>query len=179
MTAEEQGLLGSAYYGENPVHPLDKTAAAINIDGLNIYGPMSDIVVVGYGASELDDYLAAAAESQDRVLVPDPDAEKGYYYRSDHFSLAKQGVPALYTDTGDDHLEHGPEWTRKQKDEFTSTHYHRPSDEYREEWDLTGALDDIKLWFTVGYTIANESSFPNWKEGSEFKAIRDGYMGTH
>jgi len=179
VTAEEQGLLGSAYYGENPAHPLDKTAAAINIDGLNIYGPMNDIVVVGFGASDLDDYLAAAAKSQGRVLVPDPDAEKGYYYRSDHFSLAKQGVPALYTDTGDDHVEHGPEWTRKQKDEFTATHYHMPSDEYREEWDLTGALDDIKLWFLVGYTIANESSFPNWKEGSEFKAIRDGYMGTH
>jgi len=179
VTAEEQGLLGSAYYGENPVYPLDKTAAAINIDGLNIYGPMNDIVVIGYGASELDDYLAAAAESQGRVLVPDPDAEKGYYYRSDHFSLAKQGVPALYTGTGDDHVEHGPEWTRNEKDTWTATHYHRPSDEYSEDWDLTGAVDDIKLWFIIGYTIANESTFPNWSEGSEFKAIRDSYMGTH
>ncbi len=179
VTAEEQGLLGSAYYGENPVYPLDKTAAAINIDGLNVYGPMNDIVVVGYGASELDDYLAAAAESQGRVLVPDPDAEKGYYYRSDHFPLARQGVPALYTDTGDDHVENGPEWTRQQKDAYTSTHYHMPSDEYSESWDLRGAVDDIRLWFTVGYTIANEASFPNWREGSEFKAIRDSYMGTH
>ena len=179
VTAEEQGLLGSAYYGENPIFPLEKTAAAINIDGLNIYGPMKDIVVVGYGASELDDYLAAAAETQDRVLVPDPDAAKGYYYRSDHFSLAKQGVPALYTDTGDDHLEHGAEWTRKQKDEYTATHYHMPSDEYREEWDLRGAVDDIHLWFMVGYAIANESSFPNWSEGSEFKAKRDEMMGTY
>jgi Zn-dependent M28 family amino/carboxypeptidase len=179
VTAEEQGLLGSAYYGENPTYPLDKTAAAINIDGLNIYGPMNDIVVIGYGASELDDYLAAAAESQDRVLVPDTDAEKGYYYRSDHFSLAKQGVPALYTGTGDDHVEHGPEWTRKEKDAWTAQHYHRPSDEFSEAWDLTGAVDDIKLWFIIGYTIANESTFPNWSEGSEFKAIRDAYMGTH
>ena len=178
VTAEEQGLLGSAYYGENPVLPLDKTVAAINIDGLNIYGPTNDIVVIGYGASDLDDYMAAAAKTQDRVVVPDPDAEKGYYYRSDHFSLAKQGVPALYTDTGDDNVEHGVEWTRKKKDEYTANKYHRPSDEYSEDWDLSGAVDDIQLWFLVGYTIVNESTYPNWKEGSEFKAKRDAMMGA-
>ncbi len=178
VTAEEQGLLGSAYYGENPVVPLEKTVAAINIDGLNILGPMKDIIVVGYGASELDDYLTIAAETQDRVVVPDPEAHKGYYYRSDHFSLAKQGVPALYTDTGDDHVEYGVEWTRKKKDEYTAENYHKPSDEYSEDWDLSGAVDDIQLWFLVGYTIANESTYPNWKEGSEFKAKRDAMMGT-
>ncbi len=176
VTAEEQGLLGSAFYGENPVYPLDKTVAAINIDGLNIYGPMNDIVVVGYGNSELDDYLAAAAESQGRTVVPDPDAEKGYYYRSDHFSLAKQGVPALYTDTGDDHIEHGAEWTRAKKDEYTAKNYHKPSDEYSGDWDLSGAVEDIQLWFLIGHKIANESTYPNWKEGSEFKAIRDAMM---
>jgi Zn-dependent M28 family amino/carboxypeptidase len=137
---------------------------------------MRDIVVVGYGASDLDDYLAAAAEEQDRELVPDPDAEKGYYYRSDHFSLAKQGVPALYTDTGDDHKEHGAEWTREKKDAYTAKHYHGPSDEYSDDWDLRGAVDDIQLWFMVGYTIANESTFPNWREGSEFKSMRDAMM---
>ena len=178
VTAEEQGLLGSAYYGENPVYPLEKTVAAINIDGLNIYGPMKDIVVIGYGNSELDDYLIAAAESQGRVVRPDPEAEKGYFYRSDHFSLAKQGVPALYTDTGDDQVEHGVEWTRQKKDEWTATHYHRPSDEYSDDWDLRGAVDDIKLWFIVGYRLANESAFPQWREGSEFKAKRDEMMGA-
>ncbi|MGD8698166.1 MAG: M28 family metallopeptidase, partial [Gemmatimonadales bacterium] len=166
VTAEEQGLLGSAYYGENPIYPLEKTVAAINIDGLNVYGPMKDIVVIGHGNSELDDYLIAAAESQGRAVRPDPQAEKGYFYRSDHFSLAKQGVPALYTDTGDDHVEYGIEWTQQKKDEWTATHYHRPSDEYSDDWDLRGAVDDIKLWFVVGYRLANESTFPNWREGS-------------
>jgi Zn-dependent M28 family amino/carboxypeptidase len=178
VTAEEQGLLGSAYYGENPVYPLEKTVAAINIDGLNIYGPMNDIVVIGYGNSELDDYLIAAAESQGRVVRPDPQAEKGYFYRSDHFSLAKHGVPALYTDMGDDQVEHGVEWTRQKKDEWTATHYHRPSDEYSEDWDLRGAVDDVRLWFIVGYRLANESTFPQWREGSEFKAKRDEMMGA-
>jgi Zn-dependent M28 family amino/carboxypeptidase len=177
VTAEEQGLLGSAYYGENPVFPLDKTVAVINIDGLNILGPMKDIVIVGYGNSELDDYLIAAAESQGRAVRPDPQAEKGYFYRSDHFSLAKQGVPALYTDTGDDHVEHGVEWTQQKKDEWTATHYHQPSDEYSEDWDLRGAVDDIELWFVVGYRLANQPVFPNWREGNEFKAKRDAMMG--
>jgi Zn-dependent M28 family amino/carboxypeptidase len=176
VTAEEQGLLGSAFYGENPVYPLEKTVAAINIDGLNIYGRMNDVVVVGHGASELDDYLARAAKTQGRTVVPDPDAEKGYYYRSDHFSLAKQGVPALYTDTGDDHVEYGVEWTRQKKDDYTAKNYHKPSDEYSEDWDLSGAVDDIQLWFLVGYWIANESTYPSWKEGSEFKARRDEMM---
>ncbi len=177
VTAEEQGLLGSAYYGENPVYPLEKTVAAINIDGLNVYGPMKDVVVIGYGNSELDDYLMAAAETQGRAVRPDPQAEKGYFYRSDHFSLAKQGVPSLYTDTGDDHVEHGVEWTQQKKDEWTATHYHRPSDEYSDEWDLRGAVDDVKLWFVVGYRLANEATFPNWREGNEFKAKRDEMMG--
>ncbi len=174
VTAEEQGLLGSAYYGENPVYPLEKTVAAINIDGLNVYGPMKDVVVIGYGNSELDDYLMAAAETQGRAVRPDPQAEKGYFYRSDHFSLAKQGVPSLYTDTGDDHVEHGVEWTQQKKDEWTATHYHRPSDEYSDEWDLRGAVDDVKLWFVVGYRLANEATFPNWREGtsSRLSAMR-------
>jgi Zn-dependent M28 family amino/carboxypeptidase len=177
-TAEEQGLLGSAAYASNPIYAPEKTAAAINIDGLNIYGPMKDIVVVGYGNSELDDYLAVAAETQDRYLVPDPEAEKGYFYRSDHFPLAKGGIPALYTDTGDEHLEFGAEYTRQKKDEYTAQNYHKPSDEYSEDWDLRGAVDDVRLFFMVGYMIANESTFPKWKEGTEFKAKRDAMMGT-
>ena len=178
VTAEEQGLLGSAYYGVNPVYPLEKTVAVINMDGLNIYGRMKDIVVIGYGNSELDDYLADAARTQDRVLVPDPEAEKGFFYRSDHFSLAKQGVPALYTDTGDEHVERGAEWTRQKKEEWTAEHYHQVSDEYSTDWELTGAVDDLQLFFMVGYRLANESSWPNWKEGTEFKAIRDAMMAA-
>jgi Zn-dependent M28 family amino/carboxypeptidase len=175
-TAEEQGLLGSAYYAANPIYPPEKTVAAINVDGLNIYGPMRDIIIIGYGNSELDDYLGTAAATQDRIVKPDAEPEKGYFYRSDHFPLAKQGVPALYTDTGNESIEHGEEWTRKMKDEWTEKYYHRVSDEYSPEWDLSGAVQDLQLLFRVGYRLANESTFPNWKEGTEFKAKRDQMM---
>ncbi len=175
-TAEEQGLLGSAYYAANPIYPPAKTVAAINIDGLNIYGPMRDIVVVGYGNSELDGYLAQAAAGQNRTLVPDPEAEKGYFYRSDHFPLAKQGIPALYTDTGSDHMEHGVEWTQQKKDQWIAEHYHKPSDEYEPSWDLSGAIEDIQLFFAIGFRLAGETTFPNWMEGTEFKAKRDATM---
>ncbi len=175
-TAEEQGLLGSAYYAANPIYPAEKTVAAINIDGLNIYGAMRDIVVVGYGNSELDEYLAQAAASQNRTVIPDPEAEKGYFYRSDHFPLAKQGIPALYTDTGSDHVEHGVEWTQQKKDEWIAQHYHKPSDEYEASWDLSGAVEDIHLFFQIGFRLAGETTFPAWKEGTEFKAKRDAMM---
>jgi len=176
VTAEEQGLLGSAYYGENPVYPLAKTVAGINIDGVNIYGRVRDIFIVGYGNSELDDYLADAAGTQERMVKPDRQPEKGYFYRADHFSFAKQGVPVLYTDTGDDNVEHGVEWMRGRKDGWTATHYHQPCDEYSAEWDLVGAVDDLQLLFIVGYRLANESAFPDWREGTEFKAKRDAMM---
>ncbi|MFQ6046891.1 MAG: M28 family metallopeptidase, partial [Gemmatimonadales bacterium] len=176
VAAEEQGLLGSLHYATNPVYPLEKTVAAINMDGLNILGPMRDITVVGYGNSELDDYLADAAGTQDRVLRPDPEPEKGFYYRSDHFSFAKQGVPALYADAGIDHVIHGEEWTLAQRDEYTNKNYHKPSDEYDPSWDLSGAVDDLRLLFRVGYRLANESYFPNWSEGTEFRALRDSMM---
>jgi len=173
VTAEEQGLLGSAYYGANPIFPPEKTVAALNMDGLNILGPMNDVTIVGYGNSELDDYLEEAAADQGRVVIPDPEPEAGYYYRSDHFNFAKVGIPALYPNEGTDHVEHGKEWSQEKRDEYRALHYHKPSDEYRSDWDLTGAIDDLQLYFEVGYRIANESTFPNWREGTEFKAIRD------
>ncbi len=176
VTAEEQGLLGSAYYATNPVYPLAKTVAAINLDGLNLYGRMRDITVIGMGNSELDDYLADAATGQDRYLRPDPEAEKGYYYRSDHFNFAKEGVPALYTDAGIDHVEHGEEYGLAQRAEWVAERYHQPSDEYDPDWDLTGAIDDLQLFFRVGYRIANESTFPAWEPGTEFRARRDSML---
>ncbi len=177
-TAEEQGLLGSAYYATDPVYPLEKTVAAINIDGLNIWGPMRDIVVVGLGNSELDDYLTEAARTQDRVVKPDAEPEKGFFYRSDHFPLAKQGVPALYTDAGNDHVEYGEEWTLARKEEWTNTHYHKPSDEYDPAWDLSGAVDDLRLLVRVGARLAYGDEFPRWREGTEFKAKRDSMMAA-
>jgi Zn-dependent M28 family amino/carboxypeptidase len=178
-TAEEQGLLGSAYYAENPVFPLEKTVAAINIDVLNVYGPMRDIFVVGYGNSELDEYLVYFAEMQERVVKPDPEPEKGYFYRSDHFPLSKQGVPALYTDGGNDHVEYGEEHTIQLKDEWTARSYHQVSDEYSEDWDLAGAVDDLHLFFLIGHKLGNGTGWPAWNEGTEFKAIRDAMMGTN
>ncbi len=176
VTAEEFGLLGSGYYATHPVFPRTKTAAAINMDGLNIYGPMNDITVIGYGNSELDEYLAAAARDQDRVVRSDPEPEKGFYYRSDHFSFAKEGIPALYTDSGTDHVEHGAEWTMARRDEYTAQRYHKPSDEFDPNWDLSGAIDDLHILFAVGYRLAVSDDFPNWRDGMEFKAKRDAEM---
>lgn len=178
VTAEEFGLLGSAHYAENPTRALEKTVAVLNVDGLNILGHMNDISVVGYGNSELDAYLEDAAAGHGRVVRPDPEPEAGYYYRSDHFNFAKVGVPALYPGSGVDHVEHGEAWTEQKRDEYTAQHYHKPSDEYRPDWDLSGAIDDLRLFFEVGYRIANESTFPNWREGTEFRAVRDAMLGS-
>lgn len=173
VTAEEQGLLGSLYYATHPIFPTAKTVAGINMDALNIYGRMKDITVVGYGKSELDKYLEEAAAEQGRRVEPNPTPEKGSYYRSDHFSFAKQGIPALYAGTGNDHVEHGKEWTREQKDKYSAEKYHKVTDEFDPNWDLSGAIEDLRLLFKVGYELSMEDTFPNWKEGNEFKAKRD------
>lgn len=178
VTGEEQGLLGSEYYATHPLFPTAKTAAVINMDALNIYGRMKDITVIGYGLSELDQYIEAAAKEQGRTVNPDPTPEKGSYFRSDHFPFAKQGIPAVYPSGGIDHVEHGKEWTLSKKDKYTAENYHKPSDEYDPNWDLSGAVDDLRLLFKVGYRIAMESAFPNWKEGTEYKAKRDADMGA-
>lgn len=176
VAAEEQGLLGSRYYATHPVYPLSTTVAALNMDGLNIYGPMKDVTVIGYGNSQLDDYVVKAAKRQGRVVRPDTAPEKGYFYRSDHFSFAKEGVPALYLEHGIDHVEHGEAWTREQLNVYTAERYHQPSDEFDPAWDLTGAVDDLRLLLDIGYRLANGSSFPNWRRGNEFRAARDAMM---
>ena len=177
VTAEEQGLLGTAYYASHPVYPLDATVATVNMDGLNIWGPTSDVTVVGYGMSELDDVLQAAADGAGRSLAPDPEPEKGSYFRSDHFEFAKRGVPSLYADAGVQDLEHGEEWARERREEYTRDHYHKPSDEYDPSWNLEGAVQDLRLMFSVGHTLATGDPWPNWREGTEFKALRDEMMG--
>jgi len=176
VTAEEQGLLGSAYYATHPIYPLTKTVAAINMDALNIWGKMKDITVIGYGNSELDEYIEQAAAEQGRRVRPDPSPERGSIFRSDHFPFAKQGVPVIYTSSGVDHIEHGEEWARAKIDKYIAENYHKPSDEYDPSWDLSGTIDDLCLLFKVGYRLSMESTFPNWHEGSEFKAKRDSYM---
>ncbi len=173
VTAEEQGLLGSAHYASQPVYPTYNTVAAINMDGLNVDGPMRDLTVVGFGASQLDDVLGGHVESAGRRLRPDPEPEKGFYYRSDHFSFAKVGVPALYTDSGIDHVEHGEAWTMERRRQYTAERYHKPSDEYEPGWDLSGAVEDLRLLFMVGLDLSDSGGWPNWREGNEFKAARD------
>jgi Zn-dependent M28 family amino/carboxypeptidase len=177
VTAEEQGLLGSQYYANFPLYPLEKTAAVINIDGFNQWGRTRDLVVVGYGASELDEYARAAAAEQSRVLVPDPEAEKGFYYRSDHFNFAKKGVPAFYSDSGVDFIGKPAGYGQQKRDEYTSRDYHAPSDEVKPDWDLAGALEDGKLFLAMGYRMANADRMPEWTPGNEFKSIRDKALG--
>lgn len=177
VTAEEQGLLGSAYYADHPIYPLNKTVANINMDGIWFLGPMKDVTVVGYGQSEMDDYVAEVAQSQGRYIIPDPQPEKGYFFRSDHFNFARVGVPALYASGESEQAEKGKEWTKDQNTEWTQKHYHQPSDEYiADEWNFDGMVLDAKLLFNIGYKLTNERYFPEWKPGSEFKSARDAYM---
>jgi Zn-dependent M28 family amino/carboxypeptidase len=136
---------------------------------MNIMGPMKDITVMGLGSSELDDYLVEAAKTQKRVVNPDPEPEKGSYFRSDHFSLAKRGVPVLYAGSGTDHVKYGPKWTKEQRDKYVAEKYHKPADEYGPGWDLAGTVDDLRLLFMVGYRLSGESTFPRLKEGGPFK----------
>jgi Zn-dependent M28 family amino/carboxypeptidase len=175
-TGEEQGLLGSLYYATHPIYPPTKTAAAINMDSLNILGKMKDITIIGHGNSELDEYVEAEASEQGRRVRPDPEPERGSFYRSDHFPFAKQGIPALYTSAGIDHVEHGEEWTRSKRDKYIKENYHKPSDEYNASWDISGGIKDLQLLFKVGYRLSMESTFPDWNEGTEFKAKRDADM---
>ena len=177
VTAEEQGLLGSEYYATHPLYPLEKTVANINVDGVNQWGRTRDLTVVGMGASDLDDYLREAAATQGRTLNPDPESEKGFYYRSDHFNFAKVGVPALYTDTGVDYIGKDKSYSQTKRDEYTAADYHKPSDEIKADWDLSGAVEDARLMFLVGYNVANADRFPEWKPGNEFKAKRDRMLG--
>jgi Zn-dependent M28 family amino/carboxypeptidase len=176
VTAEEQGLLGSQYYSVTPIYPLAKTAANINVDGVNQWGRTSDLTIIGLGASELDDYIKAAAAEQNRTLRPDAEPEKGFYYRSDHFNFAKQGIPALDPDSGVDYIGKPPEYGKQKRDNYTKNDYHAPSDEVKPDWDLAGAAEDAELFFAVGYRVANAAKFPEWRQGNEFKAKRDAMM---
>ena len=172
VTAEEKGLLGSEYYAEHPLYPLTRTLADINMDELNVYGRTRDITVLGLGMSTLDDDAKAVAKRQGRVVKPGAEPEKGYYYRSDHFEFAKQGVPALYAHSGTDFIGRPPGWGLKMRDEYTSRLYHTPFDEVKPDWDLSGTVEDLDLLFSVGYRVANASKFPTWSAGSEFRAKR-------
>ncbi len=178
VTAEEKGLLGAKYYAANPLYPLAKTVANINLDGLNQWGETRDLVVVGYGNTTLEDVLAEAAAERGRVLAPDPEPEKGFFYRSDHFEFAKMGVPALYTDNGVEFIGKPEGYGKQKREEYTANDYHKPSDEVKPDWDLAGAVADLRLLFAVGYRVAQSDTWPEWKPGTEFKAIREAMLAA-
>lgn len=173
VTAEEQGLLGAYYYAANPIFPLAQTVGGVNMDAFLIAGPAKDVTVVGPGKSQLDAYLEAALVADGRVATPNPSPEAGYYYRSDHFAFAQQGVPMLYIDGGEDLVEGGREAGEKVSAEYRANRYHGPKDEYDENWDWSGVMADLQLYYRLGRMMAMSTSWPNWKDGDEFRAIRD------
>ena len=177
VTAEEQGLLGSDYYTSHPVYPINKTVADINMDVLQPFGKMKDIIIVGKGQSDLDEYADEAAGKQGRTTRGEPDPSGGWYFRSDHFNFAKVGIPSLYIENGSVSVTHGEAWGEAQKKDYNDNRYHSPADEYSPSWDLSGIIEDMQLVFEVGKKLSYESTFPGWKKGSEFKTIRDKSMG--
>ncbi len=177
VTGEEQGLLGSKYYAENPLYPLNKTVGVINMDALNILGPTNDMTIIGMGNSQLDDFAVRVLKKHGRYAIPDPTPEKGGYFRSDHFSFAKVGVPSLYLTDGVDNIEHGKAWGLAQSEQWTMENYHKPSDNYEpDKWNFDGMIDDIRIYFEVGYDLSISNEFPDWNPGSPFKPIRDKMM---
>ncbi|WP_017930243.1 M28 family metallopeptidase [Robiginitomaculum antarcticum] len=173
VTAEESGLLGSAYYAADPIVPLNKTVAGINIDAILPIGETNDIIVVGYGASEIEDRLKALMDRDGKVIVPDQNPSAGYFYRSDHISLAKKGVPMLYADSGVDHVTKGSEFGREFGEIYTKERYHKAADEYSSDWDMSGIVYTTNLFYELGQNIADTEDWPNWYDGNEFRALRD------
>ena len=178
VTAEESGLLGSAYYAEEPLVPLKNTIAGINIDAMLPLGRTKDMKVIGYGASELEDLLESTLDRRNMYIVPDDKPEAGYYYRSDHISLAKKGVPMLYADPGNEHEDYGLIFGEDFSDDFTKNRYHKPADEYNDTWDLSGIKQTSEILYELGYNLANSTMWPNWYEGTEFRSLRTKMMNS-
>lgn len=172
VTAEEQGLLGSEYLARHPPVPPGKIAANINIDGVNVFGRTRDLTMVGLGKSNLDETIVALAKMQGRLVKPDQFPDRGFFYRSDQFNLAKVGVPAAYFDSGTEVLGKPAGWGKEQIEKWEATHYHQPSDELRDDWNLEGAVEDTRLLFFLGVKVANSDSLPRWNRGDEFEAAR-------
>ena len=173
VTAEEQGLIGSQYYAEHPVYPLAKTVGGVNMDGLNVRGPARDFVLTGAGKSELEELVKPLVAAEGRVIGIEPSPEKGSYYRSDHFSFAKLGVPMLSGASGQDLVDGGKAAGARKAADYTDNRYHKPQDEYDPSWNWDGALSDLRIYYGLGRELAEGSNWPNWFQGTEFRGIRD------
>jgi Zn-dependent M28 family amino/carboxypeptidase len=178
VTAEEQGLLGSRHYTENPTVPMARTVAAINIDTLNVHGRTKDFTLIGLGASDLDDYVRGALDEQQRSLIADPSPQTGSFYRSDHFNFARRGVPALYPDDGITFVDKPADFALKVRSEYVTRFYHRPADEVSAGWDLSGAAEDLQVLFAVGYRVAQSATAPEWSADSEFRPTREASLAA-
>jgi Zn-dependent M28 family amino/carboxypeptidase len=176
VTAEEKGLLGAKYYAAHPLYPLERTLADINLDVINVWGPTKDLISIGMGHSTLDDMLVEIAKRYGRTVGPDANPEKGYYFRSDHFEFAKQGVPALDPKGGRDYIGKPSDFGQKKLDEYTAQDYHKVSDQVKPDWNLAGAAEDARLLLELGYTIAQSDKYPEWKPTSEFRAKREAML---
>ncbi|BAU56300.1 M28 family metallopeptidase [Mucilaginibacter gotjawali] len=177
VTGEEQGLLGSEYYATHPIYPLNKTVADLNMDALGAYGETNDFSIAGKGQNNLEDYVADFAKQDGKKVTGDKNPGAGGYYRSDHFNFAKVGVPALDMNNGAESITHGEAWGKARQKEYGDKHYHQPSDNYSPGMDAGGMAEVANMLFKVGDKLANESTFPGWKNGSEFKAVREKSMG--
>jgi len=173
VTAEESGLLGSEYYAENPVYPLSQTVGGVNMDGVNLVGRAKDFVFIGVGKSELEDLMRPLVAAQGRTVVAEPTPEKGFYYRSDHFSFARLGVPMFYGESGEDLVAGGAAAGKKASEDYITNRYHKPQDEYNASWNWEGALEDLQLFYDLGRQLANSDTWPNWYKDAEFRSIRD------
>jgi Zn-dependent M28 family amino/carboxypeptidase len=173
VTAEEKGLLGAKHYADHPLYPIEKTIANINMDVTNLWGRTTDVTNVGQGMNTLDDVLEEVCKAAGKTVKPDAEPEKGFYYRSDHFEFARVGVPALDPKGGTDFIGKPADFAQKTREDYTKNHYHKVSDEVRKDWDLAGAAEDAGLMFKVGYRVSQGDTLPEWKAGTEFKAVRD------
>jgi Zn-dependent M28 family amino/carboxypeptidase len=178
VTAEEKGLLGSKYYATHPLYPLARTLLNVNIDSMNTYGRTRDVVSIGKGFSTLDAVLERQAAVQGRRVEPDPEPEKGFYFRSDHFSFVKQGVPALYAESGIDYAGRPAGWGKARRDRYTAEQYHKPADEIGDDWDLAGMVDDLALYMRVVTDVSQSKAWPEWNPGSEFRAVREAMLAA-
>jgi len=178
VTGEESGLLGSKYYAENPLYPLASTAGGVNMDGLNVIGNTRDFIVIGKGKSQLEDYMKRATDRYGLTIKNEPAPQAGYFYRSDHFSLAKQGVPMLYAEGGEDLVEGGIAAGHAAAEDYRANRYHQPSDEYDPGWNWSGAIRDLEIYWLIGRELADTRDWPNWNPGDEFRAIRDKSRGN-